>query len=362
MAENNPVSLYGKKSVNEMNKDKGKRLFITALRDRAEIYGLIGKYEKAIEEYEKILRICKKSDPSIRAELILRISALLVTGRSDLKGARRLICKLQKFSGTKNSPSFQARILNMLGIICRRELNYVQAEKYFQKALNIYKKLKDNYAMNAVLSNIALLAFNRDEYDNALHYYNKCLFLDKKINDKLGMATTFNNIGLVYQEIGDYEKAIEYYNKSLMAAEKTGYRMGAGTALGNCGAVFEKQGDYSKAIEYYKKNFQIAKELGFRRQLGISSGLLGKVFINNGEYTQALKFSKIAFTIFQELNDINRMTLAQIHLGITYTKLRQYAKAGVHLYRAEQNAMKMNDKKLLSLVKSAIFDLEKNKK
>ncbi|MEO0156891.1 MAG: tetratricopeptide repeat protein [candidate division WOR-3 bacterium] len=345
-----------------MDKDKRKELLINAVTNRAEIYGLIGKYEKAIEEYDKILRIFKKLDRSIRVDIILRISGLLITGRLDLKNARRFIYKLQKFPGIKKYPHFEARIFNLLGVICRRELNYAQAEKYFQKALNIYKKLKDDYGMNGVLSNIALLAFNRDEYDNALHYYNKCLLLDKKINDKLGMATTFNNIGLVYQEIGDYKKAIQYYNKALIAAEKTGYRMGVGSALGNCGAVFEKQGDYPKAIEYYKKNFQIAKELGFRRQLGISSGLLGKVFINNGEYTQALKFLKIAFAIFQELKDINRMTLTQIYLGITYTKLRQYAKAGVHLYRAEQNAMKMNDKKLLSLVKSAIVDLEKNKK
>ncbi|MFZ0389957.1 MAG: tetratricopeptide repeat protein, partial [Calditrichia bacterium] len=53
------------------------------------------------------------------------------------------------------------------------------------------------------------------EWDRALEYYEKSLEISKKVGDVHGMAQTYGNMGSVYNDKGEWDRALEYYEKSL---------------------------------------------------------------------------------------------------------------------------------------------------
>jgi len=113
--------------------------------------------------------------------------------------------------------------------------------------------------------NIGLAYHSKGDYDRALEYYEKALNIGKKIygEEHPNIATNYNNIGLAYYNKGDYDRALEYYKKALniykkIYGEEHPY---IATDYNNIGAAYNSKGDYDRALEYYEKALDIAISL-----------------------------------------------------------------------------------------------------
>lgn len=190
-------------------------LLIKALKGRAEVNYLTGKFDGGIRDYTQILQKCgeknKDGDFSIIVDTMIHIANILAVGKSDFWVAKTLIKKAFKKLNKKMNPRTYARGLNCLGIIFGRESKYVQALNYFRRALCIYQALKEKEGIAGVYSNIALTYYNKGNFDIALKHYKKCFILCRYSNDPQTIGTTLSNIGLVYQEKGQYENSLKYY-------------------------------------------------------------------------------------------------------------------------------------------------------
>ncbi|CAF4824273.1 unnamed protein product, partial [Rotaria socialis] len=67
------------------------------------------------------------------------------------------------------------------------------------------------------------MKYHQGEYQQAVTFYEKSLQIYKKIlsPDDPVLATSYNNIGGVYSSMGEYSKALEYYEKSHQIYEKS---------------------------------------------------------------------------------------------------------------------------------------------
>jgi tetratricopeptide (TPR) repeat protein len=103
------------------------------------------------------------------------------------------------------------------------------------------------------------------EWDKAIEYYEKDLEIFKKLGDLHGIAQTYNNLGLVYDSKGEWDKAIEYYEKSLEIKEKLGDKLNLMNVYNNLALWYEKMNQEEKAKQYCQKSEELRKQLGLEK-------------------------------------------------------------------------------------------------
>ncbi|MBD3723949.1 MAG: tetratricopeptide repeat protein [Flavobacteriaceae bacterium] len=175
--------------------------------------------------------------------------------------------------------------------------NYLLAEKYQRKGLQLAEKINDEYQLRAIYDNYGYLKEMNKEYDSAFYYYNKSLYLKRegtdslgipyslnkianlkvklntdlltaknhldeayqirvKIKDKIGIAENLNYYGSYYYQIKDYNKAIEYFDEAIAYSKKHKYPYLTQDNFQKLSEVFETQDQFKEALNFYKKHIQ----------------------------------------------------------------------------------------------------------
>ena len=234
------------------------------------VYDYLGDYDKALEYYNKALKISK---------------AVLGENHRDT-----------------------AMSYGNIGVVYDNLGDYDKALEFKNKALEIQKDvLGENHPDTAMsYGNIGNVYSDLGDYDKALEYYFKALEIRK---DVLGekhpdTAISYNNIGVVYKNLGDYDKALEFHNKALEIRKEVLGEMHTDTAdsYDNIGVVYRNLGDKDKALEYHNKALEIRKDvLGEKHPDTASSYLnIGAVYTNLDDYDKALEYFNKALEIFKE--------------------------------------------------------------
>ena len=186
-----------------------------------------GKYEDAVQYYEKSIEIKQK--------LLSPIHSDLAASYSDL-----------------------ATVYHNMG-------EYSKALSYYEALLEICQKsLPPNHRLLATsYNNIAVVYYNMGEYSKALPYYETSLEMYEKAlpASHPSLATSYNNIGLVYKSTGEYSKALSYYETSLEICQKSlpVNHPSLATSYSNIAGVYYNTGEYSKALSYFERAMNIFK-------------------------------------------------------------------------------------------------------
>lgn len=139
----------------------------------------IGSYDKALEYYNKSLKIQKE-----------------MTGDNTIS--------------VSNICSNMSSALHAMG-------EYDKSMEYFKKSLEIKKRIvrKESISLAAKYYNIASEYYKKLEYDKALENYNKSLEIETAITGEktLSVAITYGIMATIYEITGEYDNAIKYYIK-----------------------------------------------------------------------------------------------------------------------------------------------------
>lgn len=261
-----------------------RRWMASALNTQGAYFYFKSDYEKAIEYYEKSLKI--------RVE---------IGDKKEIAGS-----------------------INNIGNIYVRQGIYFKALEYFYESLKIYEEIDYKRGISYVLNGIGVINNIQGDYDKALENYSKSLKIREEINYKQGIKASLCNIGEIYGFKGNYDKAIEFFNKSLKISEEINNIPSTALILNNIGMVYQEQGDYDKAFKYYTKSLKIREEIG--DNLGIAQSLINLGDIHNvqGKYYTAISYSNKALLIAKEFGLV---LLIRDALKVLY---ESYKKTGNH--------------------------------
>jgi tetratricopeptide (TPR) repeat protein len=117
--------------------------------------------------------------------------------------------------------------------------NYTEAIQYFDKALEIEPRLVE------ALTNKGLALADLGKYQEAIQYVDKALEIEPR------MVEALTNKGAALAKLGKYQEAIQYFDKAL---EIDPNYIGA---LNNKGAALIYLGKYQEAIQYVDKALEI---------------------------------------------------------------------------------------------------------
>lgn len=141
----------------------------------------------------------------------------------------------------------------------QKNRQFEAALESWQKALSIYREIKDRLGEGRALGNIGYAYYLLDDEEKALEFLQQNLGIAREIKERQEEGDALGNVGTVYYSMGEYPKAIDYYRQSLAIQREMKNRKGEQLCLNNLVMAYRYLGDYAKATEYEQQSLAIAQ-------------------------------------------------------------------------------------------------------
>jgi len=229
-----------------------------------------------------------------RATLLMGIS-LYRSYRFDesiiyLRKANKYFLKSDNIKGQISVLKYQAVIQSDQGL-------YQKAFPYFDSAVNLSKKLKnDTITVDLTTLNGYVHVFNSDLKNGFLNFDYAYQLARKSKNLNL-IARTSLAFGDWYNADGDFKSAIDFYHKAAIVCDSVNDRGGYVWAMNKLGMLFAGWQRYPDALDYLRKALNKSDDVHLLMGSGITHRNLGEVYINKGEFQEALKNYIAAYRI-----------------------------------------------------------------
>ena len=288
------------------------------------IYQIQGDMEKALEHYEKALKI----DEEI---------------------------------GNKQGI---ASDLGNMGVIYRIQGDLGKALEHHEKALEIDERIGNKQGIATHLGNIGTVYQIQGDMEKSLEHHEKSLEIDEEIGNKRGMATNLGNMGIVYRIQGNIGKALEHHERALEIDEGIGNKQGVATHLGNIGTVYQIQGDMEKSLEHHENALEMDEVIGNKQGMATHVGNIGNIYQVQGSMEKALERHEMALEIDEVIGNQQGMASHYNNIAVIYQKQGDIQKVLEHLEKSLKIFKDIGDNpnKALILVNIGLIYFNKGEK
>jgi tetratricopeptide (TPR) repeat protein/predicted regulator of Ras-like GTPase activity (Roadblock/LC7/MglB family) len=298
-----------------------------SLRNICAVYTYRGEYDKALESYEKCLRMQERIDD--REGLAIALGNIGVV-HADMGEPDRALEFYEKSLREEEKIGNQegiAATLNNIGLVLFETGELDRALEFYEKSLWTKEKIGDQGGIPASLGNIGNLHLKKGELDRALEFYEKSLRITEKTGDRRYIAWCLMNIGMVQSERGELDRALETYERGLGIVAKLGDRALIAATLNNIGEVHHRRGEYKRAQEIYEKSLRIAEEIGHQYLVAWSLSTLGELHSDIKELGKALEFHNKGLEVARTIGHKEEIARALIGTSRAETNRNELKKA-----------------------------------
>jgi tetratricopeptide (TPR) repeat protein len=211
--------------------------------------------------------------------------------------------------------------LQCLGDISTGELEFDDAKRKYNEALNIFLNIKDIlsqiglYHQLGILEQLQSTENNDSHFKSALIFYQKSARLAQKKGSLNQPALVLSQVGTLYQDAEMFEDAKPHYLKALHIFDQTRDKSSQAKTYRQLGATEQSQNNIKEARDYYQNSLGLFIELGDRyhsafvyHQLGILARELNNLEEARCNYKKALQ-------IFMDFNDLRGQAITYCTLG-----------------------------------------------
>ena len=145
----------------------------------------------------------------------------------------------------------------MLGINNTELKKFPEAEKCFQKAINIYQILRKFEGLNECKIGLAKVKLNLNEYEVAKSLFQNSLLFSKSNHVPEAIVLNMVGLGKIYLAESNYDSSYFYLKSAYDSSLKINYALGTIDASKALNEYFFAKKDFEKAHYYLKKNYQI---------------------------------------------------------------------------------------------------------
>ncbi|MCC7331243.1 MAG: tetratricopeptide repeat protein [Flavobacteriales bacterium] len=285
---------------------EGELLQAASLRNKGWDYALKGDYNKALNLFDKSIKITEKYIQNNDLEIV------------------------------KKAIKIQAGCYSQIGICYFNLGNPKKALAYTNKSLSQNRRTQNKIGQAANFGNLGIFYAEQGEYPKALSNFYSSLKINEEINDKKCQADNLANIGSTYADIGENKKALFYFSKAQKIDKLINNKAGEASNLGNIGSIYNDMGDDNKALEFFFKALSIYNEIGNKNGQSSNLANIGNTYSNLGNLSKALEYSQKSLKISEEIGSMGNIAFNNSTLGVVYAKLKQHALAEHYLKRAEE--------------------------
>src|SRR5689334_13279369 len=222
---------------------------------------LTGKYQQAIQEYEKALAIFEQ------------------LGR-DVDYARTI-------SGALHSLIYDGQ--------------YERAFQLGEQARAIFHLHKDRLRLARLDSNIANIYYRQDRFQEAVNLYERAYGEFLQCGETLDIAAVLRNLAVCYISLNDFPRAEETYRLARQHCLEHGFSLLVAEADYNVAYLHYLRGEYLRAIQLYDQTRALCATLGDRYHQALCDLDESEIYLELNLTEGGTDLAQDAFTAFTEL-------------------------------------------------------------
>ncbi|WP_157730277.1 tetratricopeptide repeat protein [Tenacibaculum jejuense] len=141
---------------------------------------------------------------------------------------------------------------------------------YYDKALKIFRRTKNELRLSNVNNDRAILYAFQNRYDKSLEVHLNNIDFIKKNHSKRNVGITYFNIGYSYYKLKEYKKSLAYLDSSEVIAKDEGFKYRLSKVSDIKSKILYKLKNYEEAYQYqvyYKKYSDSIFNLKKQRQI-----------------------------------------------------------------------------------------------
>jgi tetratricopeptide (TPR) repeat protein len=129
----------------------------------------------------------------------------------------------------------------------------------FNKALDIYRKEKDNFSIGSTYNKIGEAYFIEGNFTEAIDYYMKALDVKKKFDNDFTVSTIYSRLSSIARNLGETGTAIKYAKMSVSYSNKFKDNYSKIESLTNLALLYEETNHIQLATETIEQALQTCK-------------------------------------------------------------------------------------------------------
>jgi len=298
--------------------------------------------------------------------------------------------------------AFRAKALNAAGTIVHEISDYKNSLKLLEESASIYKKLKDENGIAAVLNNISWVNIHLGNVRVAKRICKVALNLNVKLNNLTGIAVAKNNLAWLAFQQGEFEKAVSLNIENESIRTQTGDSRGIAFAkinrawaeimLGRFeealisldiaiemiadlkdrqlyawannikGSYYHSLGDYESFESCVNKSMNIMKEIGNKWVICYETVWLGHIKYDKGDYDSAKRLLKEGVKLFNINESKWGGALSLLLYGYVYLKENDIDNAEIMFKKSLALSVETGNKHFIMLCFNAIAEISVIKK
>ncbi|HEU5376732.1 MAG TPA: tetratricopeptide repeat protein [Ktedonobacteraceae bacterium] len=235
-------------------------------------------------------------------------------------------------------------LYNQYGLDLWTYTRYTEAERLFQQALDIRKRIFGDIhpEVATLLNNLALLHDERGFYTRAEHLYQQAQEIWEKAlgsNDP-HVATCLANLAECYRQQSKYEQAKSLYQRALTIEEQAlgSNHPSVAQTLNNLAVLYSNEGRFEQAELLHQRALVIREQqLGIEHPLVAETlGNLAHLYVSQGQYSRAEPLLVRTLTIYEQAFGVDNLHTAVVlsNFGWFYAEQHQYDRASQLYLRA----------------------------
>lgn len=253
----------------------------------------------------------------------------------SIESFRRAMEITEYNSDSELNPDIAMYSMN-IGIILASTNKLEEANKYFQKALNINRQLLDEMdpALATLHLNLGRNEMLQSHYEEALEHYEiaESIFVNVFGEDYHELGTLYLNMGNIFNKKQDFEKALEYYKKSyqlVMSIMEDNHPI-ISKALNNMGSIYFNQKKYQNALDHYKLSLEMTND-PITKTIILRN--LGKIYHELEDFDVASEYFLNSVKYASENLEDNHYETAKSYLALgEYLQSRQMIDSSLAVY------------------------------
>jgi tetratricopeptide (TPR) repeat protein len=257
---------YFEKAIALSEKSNDTLQWANSLENMSVVYGATGltNYPKALD---LLLKAAKLKEDAKAFTLLpgtyKNISAIFKEVKDTVNREIYLLKAVRLIDeGKAMNPTFQAAVYNEAGRFYTDEKrDLFKAEAYFNRVLEISKKLNWKKGISASISNLANVKELQGDYRNALLLLSDALKIKAEINDFYGVVNVYYSTGDIYFRLKNFGAASENFIKARDLALQKNMSNELNKSYQGLYLTHKATGNYQTALEYYEKSSALSDSL-----------------------------------------------------------------------------------------------------
>ncbi len=261
------IELYGKViDYHKKHEDTGGEfttLVIAQLNcDLGKVKLLQGKWDLAQKQFHEALNIFQKFSFKLDEGKTLILLSQTNRYKGDWKravkfGEKALACFRTSDFGQRTRLHGEAEARSVLGNAYQMQGKWQSARRQYKIAKDLFASLGDRYAETVVMVNLGEWSLRRGRVDKSLDILRTTLDLATELEDIELQSAIQILLGQSFKAAGQWEEAERWYLLSLDSSRKLNRELKVGEILSELAELYRMQGEWQKAAQIYHETTEV---------------------------------------------------------------------------------------------------------